>query len=286
MPHRSALTMGIIGGCLGVQPGIGRSHLYHQVLAKKLQEETGVRLRVLLSPFVPPAPITQRAAMLLDAADLDIIAIHVRPQPFLLKCKVIIQYQDGSGGKHAILNPNFTRPGDKFRWDPQFDPFPRKGVLPRNSGHGVERCLPTRKESQQSDANLLLGSVLGLGAKAAAGEIQSIERVKELCSRRGVHMAVMGPTSSLRSRVADRVCNDLSRKLEDALSRRGIPFVPLLGTHGYEGRNVFERDGLHFNEIGHALVAERLYEQIRHLPCVLHVRSSQHIPAGVASLSR
>jgi hypothetical protein len=267
-------NLGIIGGCLTHQPGIPKSELYHQRLAKRLEQSKGIRLRVRIARDFRQEHVF-RLESLLKEHRLDAVMVHVRSE-FCRKAALIVTVHTG-GEFRYFLHPYLFRP-----WRSGWAAVENAGfagcrlVLRRPSPVGQSTASsPVGGEDHEDHADVVPsavrigglavrdlfyvgGALAGLDAWAIRDELRMLEELHVRCQELGLPLLVLGPSRRPDNYWLDRLGVKLDARLRASTKRMILPYADLMAVNDAQGTRMYRPDGFHFNDIGHAHVAEQL----------------------------
>jgi hypothetical protein len=277
-------NLGIIGGCLTHQPGIPKSELYHQRLAKRLEQSEGIRLRVRIARDFTQEHVPRFEGLLREHR-LDAVMVHVRSE-FCRKaaCIVIVRTE---GEIRYYLHPFLFRP-----WSSGWAAVEKSAfagcrlILRRPSPVARKTDSETHGENAQQDqADIVPGAVrvggiairdtfyvggvlTGLDNWAIRDELRMLEDLRSRCRDLGLPLLVLGPSRRPDAYWLDRLCVKLNARLRIATSNWAIPYSDLMAISDVHGERMYRPDGLHLTASGHAYVADQLEQAITQIASV------------------
>jgi len=267
-------NLGIIGGCLTHQPGIPKSELYHQRLAKRLEQSKGTRLRVRIARDFRQEHVF-RLEGLLKEHRLDAVMVHVRSE-FCRKAALIVTIHTG-GEFRYFLHPYLFRP-----WRSGWAALENSGfagcrlVLRRPSPVGQAATSESSGgEDQEDHADIVPGAVrvgglavrdllygggvlAGLDGWAIRDELRMLEDLYVYCRDLGLPLLVLGPSRRPDNHWFDRLCVKLDARLRAATKKMSLPYADLMAVNDAKGVRMYRPDGFHMNAGGHSYVADQL----------------------------
>ncbi|GEM_PF-4013645 len=249
--------LAIIGGCAASQKGIPLSRLYHRILSARWKSESGQRLKVILDRYDQSINYAPRVERCLDREASDSVLLHIRPSPYLFRCKPLIRYADAMGATRWALHPKLL-PLAPNVWNPRWD-----GETLSGGADSETDVYPQFKESRLRGLHAWLGMVLGLGRWSRAQELVNLAEVRRLCASRNKKLYVLGPTPFLRSRAENRLCQDLSIALRKALAGTEVVFIDPFWPNPEEAKTRFLPDLWHLNSEGHARLSDTLFRALQ-----------------------
>lgn len=274
-------TLGIIGGCLTHQGGIPKSELYHSQLARLLEQDAQVRLRVRVARGFEDIDHTVRLNKLVQEHTLDAVLVHARNY-YLIKSAFVVKtvmpeefrYQlhpflfkpwktgwskaakNGFADQQIILRRKNTLKSSEVRASGLEDAL---SGLPSNVAVAVDPGERRVCGFSLRDWFYAAGVVAGLDNWAVRDEVEMLRCVRNRCGELGVPLIVLGPGRRLDHRWLDRVCHKLDRSLRRVLDAWSVPYCSLPEANASGGDQVYAGDIWHFSATGHKLVAEKLF---------------------------
>jgi hypothetical protein len=267
-------NLGIIGGCLTHQPGIPKSELYHQRLAKRLEQSKGIRLRVRIARDFRQEHVF-RLESLLKEHRLDAVMVHVRSE-FCGKAACVVTVHS-EGEFRYYLHPFLFRP-----WRSGWAGVENAGfagcrlILRRPSPVTQATDRDCKSDDDQKDwADIVpgalrvggvrirdtfyVGGVLtGLDNWAIRDELRMLEDLHTRCKELGLPLLVLGPSRRPDDYWLDRLCVKLDARLRAATKKMSLPYADLMAVNDAKGVRMYRPDGFHMNAGGHSYVADQL----------------------------
>jgi hypothetical protein len=246
-------TLGFVGGCLAAQQGLGYSRHFHRILVRRCREELDLRVRMRLRYYHRFSECLAIVRNLLERHTPDALVLSIRPQPFLALAKLLVKHVDPRRRVATALHPALLRRG-LDAWDPRLD---RRDDRERRG----ERARGWRAPGGTT-ANLLAGRIVGLDSWAMAYVLEEIARVRGCCDGHGTPLIVLGMPASPETRAGDRLCRLLHHRARAVCGRADVTYLDCSSTVDDGGSYLFSADGVHLNEHGHRLVADRLFAEL------------------------
>ena len=267
MPPESqppAFRLGIIGGCLSHQPGMGVSALYHRRLDEMLRASHGTRLDVTIDRHFGLSFRERLLTLLEKNSQLDAVLLHLRIT-FVFKAALFAS-QVTDGRRQYYLHPFLFRP-NQYGWQTVRAPA-RSGLSaaePVRAAAPDEDPLETPVPYKQvlgirlRDVNLLAGMLTGLDRWAIRDELHMLAAFQEECRQRGIRPIVLGPTPSTQFRTETLLWRNMNRILARRLPAMGLPSLLIEELTTPDGAPMLKGDHIHVSEAGHRYVAQGLY---------------------------
>lgn len=239
------------------QPGILKSQLYHQQLARMLKPVAGVHLRVRIAHGFELS-YRERLNELLNRNSLDGVMLHVRVT-FVRKASLFTYYSSG-GSTRFVVHPFLFRRRALGGWarmeSMNFDDTPVVATRDKpDAGSFKAQSLGYRIAR---DASHVAGMLFGLGHWAIEDELFEIAQFNQACVEKQVPCFVLGPTPHGDSAVRNALCRKINHVLKERLAKMNVPFCSLEGMIAQGGVHMQHYDGVHLTAEGHQFVASRL----------------------------
>ncbi|HCY74424.1 MAG TPA: hypothetical protein DHV28_00750 [Ignavibacteriales bacterium] len=248
---KSELKILIIGGCFPVQDNISRENLYHQILKKKIEKSSAIKVEINIVQYEKFYPTLEKIKFAIDRQHPDVIIFHIRVEQILRMIKFYFRYHD--------KNENFRR---GFNLALLNISIPEKESF--NLSHrSVNGDLHKKSHRILIFFNYLIGYLV-------LNQIYSFKIYKklvlhftELADKEYCKIIFTGPVSrpttfweSYTSLILNYYMKKfISNKLEK-------PYLEFLGTHENQ-KFLFFDDYIRVNETGHNRIANLLFETLR-----------------------
>ncbi len=246
-------TLGIIGGCFPVQARIGKEELYHQLIDTWIVSKSGIKLNKVIARYEHLYEFENVIMTLVQNNNLDVLLLHIRPDPYLRNSKFMIQYLDDSG--KLKIHTNFP-----FRIkEPVFE------IVPVNTLQNIQQ--KRRKNYLRKalrEINYFAGIIFGINNEALNKMMKIILLTRNLCEKNNIKLILGGPPSRPRSQFENYLCRKLDRKIkrQNASILSPIKYISCIGEYSKDGEYLFFEDGVHLNPAGHKIIAEKLFKEI------------------------
>lgn len=291
------LTLGFVGGCLTHQAGIPHPRLFHRLLARRLEDERGVRLRLVVEKEFADEP-RLRVARLLRDEQPDVILLHRSTNTFFTKAMAVFVT---AGGRY-VVNPFLFQRHQRRSWlDYERGGFrdclpfwrSRRTATPNaddtTTSHAVDPrarsvlheelvrldASATARGFRWRDLAWTVADWTGLVAWAIDDELRIVREAHARCMAAGRPLIVLGPGLRIGTPRANRHAARLDAAFENwvhkappasndqATAASPASYVSLMtGQRGSRSPGPLGvehyRDVIHFNPAGHEHVAARL----------------------------
>jgi|GEM_PF-2178772 hypothetical protein len=244
--------LGIIGGCFPVQEQIKHDELYHQLIAHRLLDESGINLRTEISRYDLINECEEAFNNIISKVIPDILLFHVRPDPYLINSKVYARFVNKNKIKTSKINLH------------KLSGFKEPDLIAVNT-----RDFNGRKKRKQylrkifRELNYLAGILSGNNSITIDKFVEIIYFLKSKCESRNIKLIVQGPPSRPRSKMENYLLNKLNKKLFARLLNSDIEYIPCFGEYDEDGNYIFLGDNIHLSSFGHKKIAGLLYPAIK-----------------------
>jgi hypothetical protein len=270
--------LGIIGGCLAHQSGLGMCELYPRQLAKEVQAVTGARVQVHVARYAD-GEYVERLGELAALSRLDGVILHMRAL-VIRKTALIVKHRSGQTMTYA-LHPFAFGPRRAGWTEFESSDFAHclrirrkiaaeglsavrtgpRPLLPEDLHD--EPLVPRRMFGLTvGQWNRLAGRVFGLEDWAIRDELAEVDRLRLVCDRAGVRLAILAPLPAPEAQWIQQFGQRLAQRLREQLAPYRVPVCSLDPTTVEEARRMFTRDGIHMNPSGHLAVARVLSDTV------------------------
>jgi hypothetical protein len=257
--------LAIIGGCMSHQRGTPPSALYHRRLARLLEADPGIRLRVQIVRDFESGLVGRLARV--EPGSVDGVLVHLRSFG-LIRMVRIVRRVWVDGRSHLELNPVLApwRRGQTFHVSSGVEE-PRQGP----GGPVRDAALdPTDRQDQAPpgrriagfrlrDLNVGLAAMAGLDRIAVRRLIREFDAFAAAAARRDMPVFVLGPTPAPFAIWTRRLVRDAETAIRARLAGGATPFVLLEREVDAEGRPLTRADLSHLTPEGQRFVGEMLY---------------------------
>lgn len=218
---QSEFHLGIIGGCLARQPGLGLCQLYPQSLAKRVGEATGVTVRLHIARHAD-GEYERRLGELAAATHLDGVMLHMRAM-IIRKIGLIVKHSSGQtmtyalhpfvfGARHAdwteFEDSGFEHCFRIRRKAAAAADAPAGGTSPHPALVQLDYNQPRRPRRvfglTGGQWNRLAGRLFGLEDWVIRDELAAADRVRQVCDDMGVRLVIMAPLPATEAFLIDR----------------------------------------------------------------------------------
>lgn len=256
--------LGIIGGCMSHQQGISISDLYHQRLAKIVENRLGVRLRIKIARNFE-AGHCERLLDLVKCSHIDGVLLHVRGA-FRRKIDLLAAYTAKAETRYVINPALFNR--KRIDWAEleaksfcgsavlvrRRHPVAGKGTTQNNFPPAIRFC-----GLRIGELNRAIGILLGLDRWVVRDELRLLAQFRHCCDEKCMPFVVLGPTPVSDSFRDDYIFQKMNNSLRKQAMEMNVPFCSLEGRTGAFNHSLQLRDDIHLTREGHQFVANALY---------------------------
>jgi len=239
----NTLRLGITGGCLNTGNGlIPLSAVYHRVLAKRVESECGVKLRIHLGSLETPDRAAHLEAVrdLLDRRKPDRFIYQIRPEFLWLLSTQLWKRRDQAGLASIGFN---------------------------SLSHSESKCSVkepgVRPIGRLRRLNWQLARLSGAHAKGWRCLRELLFEIEELCRQRSTRLALLGPIFG--PWYLDAFQESAERSLQAIAADLDVRYVELRRplTEDEHTESLWFEDGCHLNAAGHRTTADVVFPLIK-----------------------
>lgn len=247
-------TLGIIGGCFPVQEQIKHDELYHQLISKRLLNETGLNLKIEISRYDLINECEEAFMNIISNGIPDLLLFHIRPDPYLINSILYARFINKNKIKTSKINLH------------KISGFKEPDLVAVNIPE-----LNKRKRRKRfiriifREMNYILGVLSGNNSLTINKFIELISDIKTKCDDRNIKLIVQGPPSRPRSKMENYLLNKLNKKLLKRFINSDIIYIPCFGKYDNDGNYIFLGDNVHLSPSGHTEFSSLLYPAIKNL---------------------
>ena len=236
------VNIGFVGGCAITQHSVSRQNRFYSVFQKKVTDHKMFRPVFSFASYSHYQYLAESCIEVLSKNKLDLLIVHLRPQPFYILSKLIIKYLDETKGKSFYLNPLLF--GKNIKLKPE-----AKLAL---------RFDEDLHKPMFMDINILLGNIFKLNSKASARIYEEITKVHFQCQQYNVKLAVLGIPHQPYSKIGSSNSKKLNWFLKDKLQKNDIQYFDCFNE--MKKPECYLKDKLHFSSKGHNVLGTVLFE--------------------------
>ena len=243
---KEEIRIGFLGGCISNQTTIPRNRHYYSLLYNSLRTALhGKEITILLDSYNSFGELEGKARSVLEKKSPGIFVIFIRPFPLLQMCRPWIKYMLEEKKTSRALHPAIFHPFNSG-WPTRFTEHFTEGPFISRS----------RMKLNLSEMNLLAGKILGLNRWCSEAIIKEIGRINSFLEKENKTLFVISPPRYIPSRIGNHICRSSNARIGKACKEKSIGYINI-----YDDRDeLFDDDGVHFNEKGHAFLANELFD--------------------------
>lgn len=233
-----------IGGCLLISKSIEKKKRFYGILPSKIPA-----LKISLEQYSSYSLLNEIIDAQIISDKPDAIILFIRPFPFFALNKPFPKIAQADGVTKIKIHPAlFMRKKQKWFSDDKFI------VETYSNPRGTKRTLWHK-------LNLSLGLLLGLNNWACVYVKNKIATLCDVCKQKNIRLIVVGPPNISNDVLEKKSLQKLNSELLNYFSSKDFCHLNLFDEKIFQ-KNIFDADKLHFNELGHSLLAEKLFQII------------------------
>jgi citrate lyase beta subunit len=242
-----------VGGCFPVQHNVLFEDLFHQKLKKKLEYQHQIKLNINIIRYERFNSCLSKIATYQKSNPVDILAFHIRPEPFLRLVKFYYKYVDNNGKlKHSFNIPLFKS------INPEKYDFLVLGrtfeMTAKQNDSGFHKMMV--------DMNYKTGNFFGNKKYALEKYFVLVSDVINYCRNIGIKLVIIGPATRSNTSLEPALCRELDDYFKKRLKDKDITYIDGLERFSALLEPYFHSNGIHATERYHELIAGRLYDAI------------------------
>jgi len=241
-----------VGGCFPVQHNILYEDLFHQHLKRKVQNNYKCNLNINIIRYERLKDIFTKINELSYSKKIDILVLHIRPEPYLRLVKLLYKYQDSKGRiKYSFNLPFFNHL------------IPEKYNVLDNSDNSFDVINKDKSIFHQLliTFNYLLGSIIGNKFFALRKYYKITNEVINHCNSKNQCVIILGPNRRNNNQIEPFLCNNLNSYFSKRIKNENY-----IDGYIYDGATKLnQKNGIHVTHHYHELIAEKLYFQLQNL---------------------
>ncbi len=242
----SECTIGFVGGCAITQQTIPKEKRFFEIARAKLKADLSTEASFLFSVYSQFSELEASAEKIVARQNVDVLIIHLRPQPFLILSKLIIKQKNKNNSAAFFINPLIYSKTAHPSLDKSTPVFNQLALKPKFM-----------------EANVLAGRLFGLNKKAAKQIMSILKTIQSKCKQKNIQLVILGIPPQPMTKYGNINCKELNSSLIEECRKEGIEYVDSFAK--LNSINCFDIDGLHLSEKGHAYLGDILAGGIKHL---------------------
>lgn len=249
---KKTINICIAGGCFPAQSNIAKEKLYHSIVKRKLEEESGNELLVNIVRYERFKNCFEKIKEHVENNKTDVLLFHLRIEQVLRIAKLVYKYSEGGKVKRKFTLPFLNKiPSEKIE------------LLQKNLGQpNTDVKKPAGLKKMKLNLNYFLGMLFGNVNYAFNKYDEIYTRIIQLCEDKNIKLILVGPACRPYNNIEDKLSKKLSEYFKLKAEKENIPFINLLGYSNEKKENLFFENGIHVSEAGHERAAILLLNEL------------------------
>jgi len=249
----ATINFTFVGGCFPVQHNIVFEDLFHQKLKRTIEDSFNVNFNVNIIRYERINTCLSKIITYHQTNPVDILVLHIRPEPFLRLVKFFYKYLNNDGKLKYSLNIPLLKLINPEKYDML--------ILGRRFNYPFKPDNSTIHKINV-DLNYKTGKILGNIKYAIDKYYKLILDVVNYCQDQNIKLVMLGPALRTNTSYEPILCRRLNDTLKNKLKNKAITFVDGLDECSGNHEQLFQDNGIHATEHYHQLIAERLYNKL------------------------
>jgi len=249
---KNQINIGFIGGCAITQHNITRQNRFYSIFQKKIADKKLYRPVFSFTRYTDYNYLKEACDEVMNKSSLDLLIIHIRPQPFYILSKLLIKYRRKINRNSICINPLLL---SKIIYR-KFEINPPNNL---NQSYTKPRFM---------DINILLGNIFSLRSKASSLIYNEISSIRSLCIDNNIKLVVLGIPYQPLSWIGNINCHRLNLFLKEKFKNDNVEYLDCYDK--MKDKECFHKDKLHFSNKGHYVLGSILYEGLKHFTTANH----------------
>ena len=247
------LNFTFVGGCFPVQGNIPFEDHFHQVLKREIELSRKIVFNVNIIRYERFKNCLEKIHVYRKRNPIDILALSIRPEPFLRLVKFYYRYTDPKTMTNKL---SFNIPAITKSKAESID------LLQVNFTHTpIAFIEQTILKKTLIDFNYLIGNLIGNTQKALFEYMKFVNEIQHYCHENKIKLILLGPPIRNNTNGERFLSKRLERFMEKNFSTAEDDFISgTIQNH----QSYFSREGIHANENYHMLIAGRFFEKMLH----------------------
>jgi hypothetical protein len=240
------IKIGFIGGCAINQRNIPKEKRIIEIFKTKMESNSLTKLYFTFSSYSNFSQLEKAVERITTKQKIDILILHIRPQPFLLLSKFIIKYSNNNNKTSLTINPLLYKKTQYQNKENNTPPVFNEIV-----------SKPTFMSG-----NLLLGKMFGINKIASKLIFNSISKIQSKCQQNNIQLVILGISPQPMTKQGNLICKTLNDYLTKKCFTEKIQYLDSFSKMNHD--DYFLSDKLHLSKKGHNYLGTTLYEGIKH----------------------
>ncbi len=246
--NRNMNDVCFVGGCFPVQHNIVYEDLFHQKLKRKIEARYKNKLNVNIIRYGRFSTLLDKIRAIENSKKIDLIVLHVRPDPYLRIIKIFYKYINDKGRLKWSLNLPYFNLLNPEKYD----------VLDLSRIFQVNEQRKSLFHKFLISCNYLLGIMIGNKRYALKSYYMTTNKIIEFCDMNSIKYIILGPNRRNNNRLEPSLCKDLDLYFSNRIDKQYY----ICGFENDNTQKMNQENGIYATQAYHNLIAEKLNEKI------------------------
>jgi len=247
------LNLAFAGGCFPVQHNILYEDIFLVKSKRYIEKTFKINLNINIIRYERFIGLTDKITNLNKSENIDILILSVRPEPFLRLIKLYYKYVNNKGKVKKSLNIPLLNIINPEKYDYL--------TLGRLYDYNIKQ-KKSFLHNFMITLNYLTGTITGNLRYAKTKYIELIKEVEKYCNKNKIEFILLGPNLRNNNKAEPFFCrkldNELKKHFPEKMIINGLDTV-------YKNKTVFNKNGIHVNELYHDMTAKRINNKLTEL---------------------
>ena len=240
------INLTFVGGCFPVQHNILYEDIFLVKAKKNIENKLKINLKIDIIRYERFTKLIDKIIKLNKRKNIDILILSVRPEPLLRIIKLYYKYINNKGKLKKSLNIPFLNLINPEKYDYL--------ILGRLYDYSIKN-KKSHIHNMLISLNYLMGMLIGNLIYAKNKYIKLINDIEKYCNKHNIEFILLGPNLRNNNKVEPYFCKKLDNEIRKYFPSKKI--INGLDTT-YKDQKVFNKNGIHVNELYHDMIAERI----------------------------
>lgn len=235
-----------VGGCFPVQHNILYEDIFLVKSKKNIENKLKINLNIDIIRYERFTKLIDKIIKLNKSKNIDLLILSVRPEPFLRIIKLYYKYINNEGKLKKSLNFPFINKINPEKYDFL--------VLGRLYDYNVKHKKSPIHNILVS-LNYITGLLIGNLRYALNKYLKLVKEIEKYCNEKNIELVLLGPNLRNNNKIEPYLCKMLDNKIRMHFPKKKIiNGLDIL----YKNISVFNKNGIHVNELYHDMIAKRI----------------------------
>lgn len=240
------IKIGFIGGCAINQRNIPKEDRIIETFKTKMESNSLTKLSFTFLGYSNFTQLEKSVERITTKQKIDILILHIRPQPFLFLSKFFIKYSNNNNKVSLAINPLLYK---KSQYQ-----------IKENNAPPVFNEIVSKPTFMSE--NLLLGKMFGINKRASKLIFNTISKIQSKCLQNNIQLIILGISPQLMTKQGNLICKTLNDYLIKKCRTEKIQYCDSFSKMNHH--DYFLSDKLHLSKKGHNSLGSTLYEGMKH----------------------